>query len=249
MNKPPKILAFDFETSPAKGYFFGSIWETNVIEIIEYEQILCVAWMEHGSNKVHVKGQDDFKGYKPGVLNDKELVMFFRDIISKYDIVSAHNGDRFDITVLNTRLLAHGLAPINLSSTIDTKKIAKNKFHLPSNKLDDIADFLGIGRKLSTHKGLWMGCEKGIQTDWNYMKKYCKLDVVLQDKVLDYIIPFVKFNNVYSQLNGVDINCSNPTCCSKKLKINKKRKVVGGWKNQYQCDDCGSYTTDSKLNK
>ena len=87
INKKPKILAFDFETSPAKGYFFGGIWDTNIIEIIEYEQILCVAWMEHGSDKLHVKGQDDFKGYKKGVLNDKELVIFFRDIISKYDIL------------------------------------------------------------------------------------------------------------------------------------------------------------------
>jgi len=245
-NNKPKILAFDFETSPAKGYFFGGIWDTNIIEIIEYEQILCVAWMEHGSNKVHVKGQDDFKGYKKGVLNDKELVVFFRDIISKYDILSAHNGDRFDVTVFNTRLLAHGLEPISIASTIDTKKIAKNKFHLPSNKLDHIADFLGIGRKLSTHKGLWLGCEQGVETDWNYMKKYCKLDVKLQDEVLKYIIPFVKFNNTYSTLDTINLNCVNPTCLSKELRPHKKRKVVGGYRNQYQCKVCGSYTTDKK---
>lgn len=249
MINKPKILAFDFETSPAKGYFFGHIWETNIIEVIEYEQILCVAWMEHGSDKVHVKGQDDFPSYKKGKLNDKDLVVFFRDIISKYDIVSAHNGDRFDVTVFNTRLLAHGLEPINLASTIDTKKIAKNKFHLPSNKLDDIADFLGIGRKLSTHKSLWMGCENGIESDWNYMKKYCKLDVKLQDEVLKYIIPFVKYNNTYNYLDGTRPNCTNPTCLSTNVIKSKKRKVVSGWKYQFQCSECHSYFTDKTLIK
>lgn len=248
-KKGPKILAFDFETSPSKGYFFGGIWETNIIEVIEYEQILCVAWMEHGSNKVHVKGQCDFPSYKKGVLNDRDLVIFFRDIISKYDIVSAHNGDRFDLTVFNTRLLAHGLQPISLESTIDTKKIAKNRFHLPSNKLDDIADFLGIGRKLSTHKGLWLGCEKGIQSDWKYMKKYCGMDVILQDTVLNYIIPFIKHRNTFANLDGKYPNCINPTCLSNNVIKSKLRKVVGGWKQQYQCKDCGSYYQDPKLIK
>lgn len=248
-NKFPKVLAFDFETSPAKGYFFGNIWETNIIEVIEYEQILCVAWMEHGSDKVYVKGQDDFPSYKAGKLDDKELVKFFRDIISRYDIVSGHNSDRFDLTVLNTRLLAHGLEPISLSSTLDTKKISKNKFHLPSNKLDDIADFLGIGRKLSTHKSLWMGCEQGIQKDWDYMKKYCKLDVKLQDEVLEYIIPFVKFNNTYNYMDGVRPNCTNPTCLSPKVVKKMTKKVSGGRRQQYQCKDCGSYFTDKTLIK
>lgn len=245
----PKILAYDLETSPAKGYFFGGIWETNIIEMIEYEQILCVAWMEHGSNKVHVKGQDDFPSYKPGVLNDKDLVIFFRDIISQYDIVSGHNSDRFDLTVLNTRLLFHGLEPISLASTIDTKKIAKNKFHLPSNKLDDIADFLGLGRKLSTHKSLWMGCEQGVASDWSYMKKYCKWDVKLQDDVLKHIVPFVKFNNTFGKLDSINLNCTNPTCCSQHVVKSKKRKVAGGFRYQYQCMDCGCYFTDSKLIK
>jgi len=55
-----KILILDFETSPAKGYFFGHIWETNIIEVIEYEQVLSVAWKWYGEKSVHVMGQDDF---------------------------------------------------------------------------------------------------------------------------------------------------------------------------------------------
>lgn len=243
LKNKPKIIAFDFETSPAKGYFFGSIWETNIIEIIEYEQILCVAWMEHGSSKVHVKGQDDFKGYKKGKLDDKELVMFFKDIIENADIVSAHNGDRFDLTVFNTRLLAHGLKPIPPTKSLDTKKIAKNKFHLPSNKLDDIADFLKIGRKLSTHKSLWMGCEKGIAKDWQYMKKYCGLDVKLQDEVLKHILPFVKQANNYNMLTGAMFNCPNVTCGSSNLEKRGFSANSSTVNQRYQCKDCGTWSS------
>lgn len=121
INKKPNILSLDYETSPSKGYFFGSIWETNIIEKIEDEQILCVGY-KWNDEKVKVVGQDDFKGYKKGVLNDKELVKFFANILEQADIVSCHNGDQFDIKVFNTRLLFHGMKPIPIKKSFDTKK-------------------------------------------------------------------------------------------------------------------------------
>lgn len=238
-----KLLSFDFETSPAKGYFFGSIWETNIIEIIEYEQILCVAYMVEGSDVVYVKGQDDFKGYKKGILNDKALVEWFRPIIEGVDVVSAHNGDRFDLTVFNTRLIAHGLKPIPPTKSIDTKKIAKNKFHLPSNKLDDMADFLGIGRKLSTHKGLWLGCENGDKNSWKYMKQYCKNDVILQHKVMLKILPFTKQLNNYNNITGESLKCPNITCGSDHLQKRGFSRTTVSMSQRMQCQDCGTWSS------
>lgn len=242
-KKAPRILALDFETSPAKGYFYGTIWETNIIEVIEYEQILCVAWKWHDEKKVHVIGQDDFKGYKPGTLNDKKLVEFFAPIFEQADIVSAHNGDRFDLTVFNTRLLAHGLKPVPPVKSFDTKKISKNKFHLPSNKLDDIADFLGLGRKLSTHKGLWFGCENGVKSDWNYMKKYCGKDVILQDDVLTRILPFSNQVINYNVIADTLHNCSNPTCGSTHLQRRGFRMTTTVKYQRFQCMDCGTWSS------
>lgn len=240
-NKP-KILELDFETSPAKGYFFGGIWETNIIQVIEYEQILCVAWKWHGESKVNVIGQDDFKGYKKGILNDKELVAYFAPLIEEADAVSAHNGDRFDLPVFNTRLLAHNFKPIPNVKSLDTKKIAKKAFHLPSNKLDDIADFLGIGRKLSTHKSLWFGCEKGDKDSWKYMKKYCGNDVLLQSAVLDKILPFVKQTSNFNTIMGTTYQCPNPTCGS--FNTQKRGYAVTTLikYQRWQCQDCGTWS-------
>lgn len=247
-GREPRILSIDYETSPAKGYFFGGIWETNIIEVIEYEQILCVAY-KWDDGPVKVIGQNDFKGYKKGILNDEALVKFFAPILQQADIVSAHNGDRFDIPVFNTRLLAHGFEPVPISKTFDTKKIAKNIFHLPSNKLDDIADFLKIGRKLSTFKQLWFGCEKGELKSWKHMKKYCGLDVSLQYEVLKRILPFAKQTGDFVFVNQDGITCPSPLCQSAHMTRSKERIVKGGYKMQYQCMDCGSYYTNPKIYK
>ncbi len=248
MRNKPRIISIDYETSPAKGYFFGPIWETNIIQVIEYEQILCVGY-KIDDGPVKVVGQDDFENYKKGVLDDKELVEFFAPLLEGADIVSAHNGDRFDITVFNTRLLAHGMKPVPISKSFDTKKMAKSTFHLPSNKLDDIADFLGIGRKLSTHKSLWFGCENGDYKSWKYMKKYCGNDVALQYAVLKKVLPFTKQVGEFVFVNKHGVTCPSPLCLSTHMTKSKLKKVKGGHKQQYQCQKCGSYFTETKLIK
>lgn len=248
LKNKPRVLSLDYETSPSKGYFFGSIWETNIIEKIEDEQILCVGY-KWDDGPVKVVGQIDFKGYKKGVLSDKELVKFFAPILAQADIVSCHNGDQFDIKVFNTRLLYHGMAPVPVSKSFDTKKQAKSMFHFSSNKLDDIAGFLGIGRKLSTHKSLWFGCEKGDPSAWKYMKKYCGLDVALQYEVLKKILPFTKQAADFIFINKDGVTCPNPLCLSKHMTKAKHRQVKGGVKQQYQCQKCGSYYTNSKVIK
>ncbi|MFA5695861.1 MAG: ribonuclease H-like domain-containing protein [Bacilli bacterium] len=247
-NKEPRILSLDYETSPQKGYYFGPNWETSILENIEYTTILCVGY-KWDDGPVKVVGQNDFKGYKKGVLDDEALVKFFAPILKEADIVSAHNGDQFDVKVFNTRLLKHKLDPIPLNKTFDTKKIAKNMFYFPSNKLDDIADFLDIGRKLNTYKQLWFGCEKGDEKSWKYMKKYCGQDVALQYEVLKRVLPFAKQSGDFVYVNPEGITCPNPLCLSTHMTRSKNKIVKGGIKRQYQCQDCGSYFTNPKLVK
>jgi len=246
-NKP-KIVVFDFETSPQLGWFFGSKWETNIVKIESFETIISVAWMDADEKKVHTIAQWDFKGWKKGVWNDKELCKFFLGIISKYDIIVGQNSDQFDIKVFNTRLAFHGLEPVPQQKTFDTKKLAKNKLHLPSNSLDDMSQFFGIGGKLH-HSGLdmWFGCRDGNKKDQAMMKKYNGLDVILTRDVFLKLLPYAKISNDFARLNGTDINCSNPTCGSSNLARIRQRMTASGLKQQYQCRDCYHYTQDSKV--
>lgn len=246
-----KILFLDYETSPQLGWFFGSKWETNIIKIEKHEQILTASLKWFDGKKIYTFGQDDFKDYKPGNINDKSLVEYItKEFINKADVLVAHNGDQFDHKVLTTRLSANNLALPSTTRTFDTKKIAKSKMHLPSNSLQDIADFYGIeGKFRHTGASMWFGCLAGNEKDWKMMKKYDKQDVVILEKIFHKLSPMIKQNNLFTRKNNVDLNCSNPACLSKSLKFHKKRLVVGGEVSQYQCQDCGSYTTDNKKNK
>lgn len=239
--KDLKILLLDFETSPAKGYFFGSIWETDIVKVIEYEQILSVSWKWYGEKKVHVLGQDDFKDYKPGKLNDKLLVEKFAKELEKADYVVAHNGISFDFKVFNTRLLHYRIKPMPDYKVFDTKVLARGKFHFPSNKLNDIADFLGIGEK-TKHPGIsmWLGCEQGIQKDWNIMKKYDKQDTILLDKIFKILLPYVKLPVLFNKLDETFAYCK--ICGSSHLQRRGEEITVSGVrKPRYQCQDCGKW--------
>lgn len=245
----PVGITLDYETSPMLGWFFGPLWETGIIKLVKPFQILSVGWMEHGSEKVYVLGQNHFPSYKKGELDDYEICVFFSHVLNKYDYIVAQNGDQFDIKVFNTRLSFWGLPPISTEKSFDTKKIAKTKLRLPSNKLNDIAEFFGFGQKIQTDKELWFGCMAGDEAAWKKMNEYCKHDVFLTDQIFSRLLPFTTQLNTYMRMNHTDINCSNVDCLSENLVPSKKRKVVNGWRWQYQCLDCGKYTTDTKLIK
>ena len=62
------------------------------------------------------------------------------------------------------------------------------------------------------------------------------------------MLPYIKLTPKQTAFSE-DIQCSNPDCLSHNLTRSKNRKVVGGWNVQYQCKDCGRYTTKKKLVK
>jgi len=246
MNKQPSIIVFDEETSPQLGYFFGGIWETNIVKIVEYETIITISYWDSKTNKVKSISQWDFSDWKKGKWNDKSLVKYFREIIIKYDIIVGQNSDQFDIKLFNSRLAFHGFEPLPDTKTFDTKKIAKGKLKLPSYSLEIMANFFGLEGKYH-HSGLdmWFKCKDGDKSAQKEMTHYCNIDVIKTKDVFYKLLPFTKFDNTFSRVSD-NPNCLNPLCLSEKVTKSKKRKVVGGYKYQYQCQDCGSYFTDSK---
>ena len=66
-----------------------------------------------------------------------------------------HNGDKFDLAWIRTRCLFHKIEMFPAYVTIDTLKIARSKFRFNSNRLNYIADFLGLGQKIKTEYSLW----------------------------------------------------------------------------------------------
>ncbi len=245
MNKELKTIVFDLETYPSMGYFFGGIWETNIIKVVDYEGIICASYWDSKTNKVKNIAQWDFKDHKKGIWNDKSLVKELRRIIvdANYDIIAGQNSDQFDIKLLNARLAYWGFEPIPEHKTLDTKKIAKSKLKLVSYSLETMANFFGLEGKYH-HSGMdmWFKSRDGDRKAQKEMVHYCNIDVVKTKDVLYKLLPFMKQFNDFQPKYDIDVVCSNPLCRSTNLIKSKRRMTVGGWKQQYQCKSCFKYT-------
>lgn len=229
---------YDLETFANKAFVWGK-YEQDVIAYIQEGYMLSwsAKWLD---GKQITKGLCDYKGYKPNSNDDKALVSELHDLISQADIVIAHNGDRFDVKKMNTRFIYHKLQPPEPYRTVDTLKIARNKFAFNSNKLDDLGHFLEVGRKLK-HPGfdLWLGCEKGDPKSWDLMKKYNKQDVLLLEKIYLKLLPWITNHpniTVLQETKGCP-NCGSDNLQKRGLGFSNKTKI-----QRYQCFSCGSWT-------
>lgn len=184
-----KTLLLDLETAPAVGYVWGGRkFDINVIDYIEEGNIISFAWKWLGEKEVQCKSNRMYsKDYK---VNNR-LITELHKIYSVADYVIGHNLFAFDDKVANTDMLLLKHTPPPRHRVIDTLKIARANFRFNSNKLDDLAHRLGIGRKLA-HPGfsMWKGCMDGDAGMWDLMEKYNKHDIFLLEEVWKRFAPW-----------------------------------------------------------
>jgi len=235
----PKVLLFDVETAPSLGYVWEK-YETNVLDFVNEWYLLCFAakWLD---GKMMTYSLPDFDGYKPGSENDKKLVKRLWELFDEADILIAHNGDQFDIKKANARFAYYNLPPPSPYKTVDTLKVARRYFQFTSNKLDDLGNHLGYGRKLA-HTGfhLWKGCMKGDPKSWKHMVEYNKRDVVLLEKIYLHFRPWVQGHPNISVLKELPNGC--PNCGSHNVKRDGHSITKTGKYQQYRCKDCFAWS-------
>ncbi len=224
-----KVLLYDIETSPNLAYVWGK-YEQNVIAYEKEWEMLCFAykWLDEPQVYAVIKGSDK---------TDKKLCVRLHELMSEADIIIAHNGDSFDIKKSKARFLYHGLKPIPPKTSIDTKKVARHDFALNSNKLDDIGNYLGLGRKEKTDGfDLWLGCMRNDPKSWEKMVKYNKQDVLLLEKVYLAMRPWMIKHPQLSLLQDVKDAC--PKCGSLEIKKKGFRANFTTMSQQMYCNDC-----------
>src|SRR5258706_102053 len=117
--------------------------------------------------------------------------------------------------------------------------MGKKVFGFSSNKLDYLAKFLGVGEKIETEYQLWLDVMNGSKTALATMVKYNKHDVVINEKVYDKMLPFLRNHPHMGAMSGKDKNCSCPNCGSTNVKKNGIKYTAAGVKKQeIQCNDC-----------
>ena len=143
---------------------------------------------------------------------------------------------------LQTRWLYHGLTPPSPFRSVDTLKIAKRKFGMDSNRLNDIGDYLGVGEKYK-HEGfsMWEKCLAGDREAFDEMMRYNDEDVRLLERVYlkmrawDHLHP-----NLGVYTDNAKVVC--PKCGSNDLTLTSSTtKTNTGEYSTYRCNSCGGW--------
>ena len=237
----PKILFLDIETAPTLAWVWKRFKENvSQAQIVQEGYILTWAAKWYGEPLVASDSLHKYPEYLEAE-NDEPLVKALHKLLSEADIVVAHNGDRFDLPTINTRMVSRGLKPPKPYKTVDTLKILKSKFRFPSNRLDSVCDYLGIGNKKETGGfSLWARCMRKEAKAFEEMLDYNIYDVVLLEELYKTIAPWYSNHvNVANFVESSEKACT--VCASTNLKEGGVVHTNLSTFNAYQCQDCGHW--------
>ena len=236
-----KLLFLDCETSPNSAFCWGLFNQNiGISQMIDSSKILCWAAKWSGDKKVIYSGLD--------VDDHDVMIARMHQLMDEADVICTYNGNKFDIPVLNKEFVLLGLPPPAPSKSLDLYKVVRKNFRFTSNKLDYISQQLGLGSKVK-HEGfeLWVKCMNDDPEAWKKMQKYNKQDVILLEKLYERILPWLGGHinrNLYA-----DGGNSCPTCGSHLLQRRGYSVQLTGRVQRYQCQDCGSWSKGSKVEK
>lgn len=83
----------------------------------------------------------DYSGSLEGDANEKFLLRDFAAAYNECDESVAHYGSKFDIRFLNSRIAKAGLPRLKPMRLIDTWRVLKDRFLLPSNRLETAIEY------------------------------------------------------------------------------------------------------------
>ena len=247
---PMKVLFWDIETAPMVVVSWGLWNQTHQpADILEDWYMICAAWRWEGEDKIEtVSLLDDPERFEKSHKDDYYVTKTLHELLSKADVIVAHNGDNFDLKKFNARALEHGFDPLPPIATVDTLKVARKNFKLSSNRLDYVGRFLGVGAKIDTPKGLWLRALKGDVDAIETMVEYNKGDITLLQAVYERLLPFISNHPNRNLFRASYDNPVCPKCASKKLTAQGTRISTRlGKRQQWQCQACGGWSTTKAM--
>lgn len=230
-NDNPKILFLDIETRPMRGYFFG-LRDQNIglNQVEQFGSTSCVGAKWGGSREIMF-----FSDWQDG---HKGMLEAVHALWQEADAICGYNNDKFDNKKLRGEFIKAGIEPPGPTTSIDLYKTVKSQFGFDSNKLDHVAQILGLGAKVK-HSGfdLWLGVENGDPKAQAMMERYCKQDVRLTEKVYHKIRPFI--------VNHPHLGFVSPIACGACGSIRTQKRGVRRTKAMFiervHCQECGSW--------
>lgn len=230
-----RTLLLDIETAPNVVHVWG-LRDQDIAtnQLIEVSYVMCWAakWLD-----------------EPGVLFERThrkmdssigMIRKIHRLMEKADHIITHNGNKFDLPTLNKEFLLKGLYPLPPVHYTDTLTAVKSRFRFVSNRLDHLAQELGVGKKVS-HEGhtLWVKCMNDDPKAWADMERYNKNDVVILEGVYNKIKPWIKTQASFAARNGDRLVC--PKCGGKNYQQRGFMYTKVAKYARFACTDCRSW--------
>jgi hypothetical protein len=234
-----KILLLDIETAPIKCYAWGP-WNQNINPVQIIQDWFIISWSAKWLFEDEMFS-DVLTSIEADFGNDKRIVENLWDYLDEADIVIAHNGRQFDIPKIYSRFLIHGMVPPAPFKQIDTLEVARKNFGFTHNKLDYLAEKLGLPRKIETSFQLWIDCLNGDDKALDDMLRYNQHDVLILEDIYVILRPYITNHpNLNLFIDSDGIHC--PKCGGSHLIHTGKYYTTTVNKFEViQCAQCGGH--------
>lgn len=242
-RRSARILLLDIETLPGEFYAFDPRVEyLSPDKMIKDVSIAC--WAAKWLFEPEIMGEtvNEWDAYQR---KDDTVLDGIWKLMNEADIVITHNGLKFDIPLLYGRFVSHHMAPPTKFQNVDTCQVSRNVFKFSYNRLDELGQRFGIGKKLDMSFVDWKNCLTNDKTARNALENmltYCKNDIApLLEDVYLAMLPYIPNHPNLGLWNLEDEGDHCKNCESKDLKWEEKAYATpqGLWKS-WSCNTCGA---------
>jgi len=248
MSDGPKILTLDIERFPnivhKWSLFDKHPTPLNMVEQFGSTVSFAAKW--YGKSKVEF-----YSDYHDG---HKHMIEQAHRLLGEADIVITYNGDSFDLPHLRREMVTLSFGPHAPVLSVDLYKVVKRQYRFESNKLQHVAQQLGVGSKLQHEgHGLWRRCMAALdrlgageqlrpedERAWALMARYNKQDVRLTEQLYDRLRPWITSHPHMGLFLGEEHACNR--CGSTDLERRGLKHTPLSSYQQYRCRECGGWS-------
>lgn len=221
-----KIILFDLETF---GFDFSA----------DKGFILCGSWKALGERKIYTAARTNLRSGS-SLWNDKAVCLELYKVLSEADMWVTHNGKRFDVPFLNTRLLRHGLAPLPPVPHFDTCEVIWKKLKMRARLESAQKFFKWSFKKTDLDLATWTEAASGDKAALQEVIEHCEADIRVLEKAYKTLRPLAFKHPNLGAIAGSD-RCPY---CGKKNTLQRRGYLVAKVRRsaRFQCRSCGGWS-------
>lgn len=227
----PRILLWDIETDG-----------------INADRVICIGYKFLGDRKPKLLRASDYQ--REGLWDDSGMIDAFSKVFATCDYHATWYGSRFDLPVINARIIQSGQKPLPPKPHLDLWKTARYKFKTGGgNRLAKWQDFLEISEEKTVVKpSIWIKARYGHEPSLKYIYDHCILDVDVLEGVFLKLRPWVEEEPARGLIvdveRGTCISCGSDMLTYQGWRVSKTRRY-----RQMQCQNCGKWQKEKGADK